>query len=198
MNKTIYIIHGWDGSPNEPMHVWIKKELEEKGFNVVVPDMPNPEKPEIKAWVNKLKDVVKTPSEDTYFIGHSIGCQGVLRYIETINRAIKIGGVILIAPWIHLDKTTMEEEGEEVAVIAKPWMDTPINWVKIKEHTSKFVCIFSDNDPYVPLDDKEIFEDNLDAKIIIEHNKGHFTETDDVAKVPFVIKELMEISRWKK
>ena len=25
--KTVYIIHGWEGSPREPMHKWIKKEL---------------------------------------------------------------------------------------------------------------------------------------------------------------------------
>lgn len=192
MRKRVYIVHGWDGSPKEPMHIWIKKELEKEGFEVIVPEMPNPATPVIKEWMDKLKEVIREPDEETYFIGHSVGCQGVLRYLEGIDS--KIGGVVLIAPWMHLDKTTIEEEGEEVVEVARPWMETPIDWQKIKNCTSKFVCIFSDNDPYVPLDNKELFEDNLDARVIIEHHKGHFTETDGVAKVPFVIKEVLEIA----
>ena len=34
--------------------------------------------------------------------------------------------------------------------------------------------IFSDNDPYVPLDNQDDFKIRLGSKIIIDHNKGHF------------------------
>ena len=111
--KKIYIIHGWDGSPEEPMHKWLKKELEGKGFQVTIPLMPNPEEPEINAWIDKIKEVVENPDNDTYFIGHSVGCQGVLRYLETLDSNTNIGGAIFIAPWMHLDNKTIEEEGEE-------------------------------------------------------------------------------------
>jgi len=194
MEKRIYIIHRWDGSPEEPMHKWLKNQLEKRGFKVLVPNMPNSAKPEINSWVNKIKEIVKNPDKETYFIGHSIGCQGVLRYLETLNTDIKIRGAIFIAPWMKLDQKTIEEEGEEIIEIAKPWMETPINWSKIKMHTNKFTCIFSDNDPYVPLSNKKLFEEKLGAKSIIEKNKGHFTEDDKVFENKTALNELINIA----
>lgn len=38
--KKVYIVHGWDGSPEEPMLQWLKVNLEEKGYVVEVPKMP--------------------------------------------------------------------------------------------------------------------------------------------------------------
>ncbi len=193
--KRVFIIHGWEGSPKEPLHKWLKKKLEEKRFDVVVPEMPDTDKPKIKPWVSKIKEIAINPDKNTYFIGHSIGCQAVLRYLETLDNNIKIGGVIFIAPWMHLDKQTIEEESEEVIEIVRPWVDTPIDWVKVKSHTDKFVCILSDNDPYVPLTNKELFKEKLSAKVIIEKNKGHFDESSKIKELPIALKELLRISK---
>ena len=186
--KKVFIIHGWGGSPEEPMHRWIKKELENKGFKVVAPIIPNPNKPVISTWINKIKNIIKTPDEDTYLIGHSIGCQAILRYLEKLDSKIKVGKVILIAPWMYLDEKTIEEEGEESVRIAKPWVETPIDWSKIKKHTKDFNCIFSDNDPFVPVSNKNLFEEKLGAKIIVEHNKGHFDPDSGVKKLEVILK----------
>jgi len=32
MVKRIFIIHGWGGSPDEPLLRWLKSELEKNGF----------------------------------------------------------------------------------------------------------------------------------------------------------------------
>lgn len=37
--KKVYLIHGWSGSPNEPMHQWLVSELEKAGFDVEAPEM---------------------------------------------------------------------------------------------------------------------------------------------------------------
>lgn len=52
---------------------------------------------------------------------------------------------------------------------------TPINWSEINKHCDKFVAIHSDNDPYVSLHYADFFRDNLHAKVLIEHNKKHFS-----------------------
>ena len=218
--KKVYIIHGWDGSPEEPMLVWLKNKLEEKGFQVFCPIMPETAKPKIEKWIKKLNEIVKNPDKNSYFVGHSIGCQAVLRYLSQVNPEVKIGGVVLIAPWMELDENTLEEEGEEVREIARPWMETPIDWNKIKittqqavgifkpqtetdrsidsvraikKHTDKFVCILSDNDSYVPLSNAELFKEKLNAKIIIEHDKGHYTAGDNVKENRTVVEELMKM-----
>src|SRR3989338_4384154 len=103
MHKKVYIIHGWDGSPNEPMLQWLKVSLEEKGYEIFVPEMPEPAVPKIESWVGKLKEIM-SPNNNTVIVGHSIGCQAVLRYLETLDESTKITGLVLIAPWMELDK----------------------------------------------------------------------------------------------
>ncbi len=185
--KKIYVVHGWDGSPEEPLFRWIKKSLETEDFEVYIPKMPNPSKPEIKSWINRLKAIINL-DKDTILVGHSVGCQAVLRYLEALNKNEKLKKVILIAPWMHLDRNTIKEEGEEVVKIAKPWMETPINWKKIKVHCDDFVAIFSDNDPYVPLSNVDMFKKNLNAKILILKNRYHFDPGNNIDKLP----ELLE------
>lgn len=188
--KRVFIIHGWGGSPEEGWFPWLKKELEKNNFLVEVVVMPDSFHPTITAWVSQLAKRVKQLDKNTYFVGHSIGCQTILRYLETQTNRAK--GIILVAPWMNLDEQTIREEGEESVVIAKPWIETPINFKKIKTIT---VAIFSDNDPYVPLDNTKIFEKELQAKIIIEKRKGHFSGSDNVKKIPAVLKELLRIER---
>lgn len=180
--KQIYLVHGWGGNPNsEAWFKWLREECKKRNYKLVIPEMPDTDYPKIDAWVGKLKEVVKNLDEDTYFIGHSIGCQGILRYLETVNN--KIGGVILVAPWMFLDANTIEEEGEDVKDMAKPWMETPINWGKIKRLTDNFAAIFSTDDPYVPQDNQEIFREKLNAKIVIRRNNGHFNDTKEIKEI---------------
>jgi len=186
--KRVFLIHGWGGSPEEPMHVWIKKNLEEKGFEVHVPKMPNAEKPEIKSWIKKIKEIVRQLNKEDIFIGHSIGCQAVLRYIEKIDKNSKVRKIILIAPWMYLDKQTIEEEGEGSIKIAKPWMETPIDFSKIKTHCNEFIAIFSYNDPYVPLSNIDIFRKNLNSEILILKKRGHFDFSHNIDKLPELLK----------
>lgn len=187
-NKRIYIIHGWDGSPKREWFPWIKKELESRNYNVTIPEMPHPEEPIIKDWVDHISKVVGKPNNQTYFIGYSIGCQAIIRYLETVNQ--QIGGVVFVAGFFKLTNLESDEEEE----VAKPWMETPIDFDKIKKTTDKITAIFSDNDQFVSLaSNKDVLEKKLDTKIVIEHNKGHFDEDSGIFEVPVVLDEILEI-----
>jgi predicted alpha/beta hydrolase family esterase len=187
--KKALIIHGWDGNPNEPLHQYLRGELELFGYEVRIPSMPNPVTPVIKDWVDKVKSLFD--KETDLIIGHSIGCQAVLRFIETLDSKTLIPKIILIAPWMKLDMNTIEEEGEEVIAIAKSWMETPIDFDKVKKITKSIVAIFSDNDIYVPLDQVDYFKEKLGAITYVEHNQGHFTISDDFRKLQTDFKELI-------
>ena len=119
MAKRVFIIHGWGGNPEEGWFPWLKEELINHGFEVYIPSMPDTNNPTIKNWVGNLKNIIKSPDKNTYFVGHSIGCQTILRYLENLNDNIKVGKVILVAPWFRLK---MYESKEEVR-IAKPWIE---------------------------------------------------------------------------
>ncbi|KKP59001.1 MAG: hypothetical protein UR60_C0028G0018 [Candidatus Moranbacteria bacterium GW2011_GWF2_34_56] len=182
MQKRMFIIHRWDGAPNKDWLPWAKEELEKKEYEVIVPEMPNTEEPKIEEWVPFLTKLVGEVNENTFFIGHSVGCQTVMRYLESIYPK-KIGGIIFVAPWFNL--TNLEDE--ESKAIAKPWLETPIDLEKVKNATDNIVVFVSDNDPFVPLSDKEIFESKLNAKVIVENNKGHFTGGDGIMELPEIL-----------
>ena len=185
--KRVIIIHGWGGGPEGGWFDWLKNELPSSEWEIDAPQMPDTDEPKIDAWVSKLKEVVGEVDEDTYFIGHSIGCQTILRFLETLKEDKKIGGAIFVAGWFSLKGL---EEGEDE--IAKPWIETPIDFEKIKKQINKSTAIFSDNDPYVPLSNTKIFKQELSSKIIIENKKEHFNE---VIKFPNVLNSLLEISK---
>ena len=159
MAKRVFIIHGWGDSPEKHWIPWLKEELEEKDFDVIAPQMPDTDKPEIKKWVSHLKEIVEKPDKDTYFIGHSIGCQAIMRYLETLDKNQKIGGAIFVAGWFNLTEGTWDKNFTRE--IANPWIKTIISFDKIKSHTKKFMAIQSDNDPYVSLADADIFRNKL-------------------------------------
>jgi len=192
MKKRVFIIHGWGGQPDLGWMLWLRKELEGRGFEVVAPQMPETDVPKIEKWVPFLEEKVGEADENTYFVGHSIGCQTILRYLEKLPENKKIGGALFVAGWFNLKPETSEDEDDIKA--AKPWLETPIDFEKILTHIKKFTAIFSDNDPYVPIEDAELFKQKLGAKTIIEHNKGHFTGDDNIIELPIVLEELLKIN----
>lgn len=181
--KKVYIIHRWGGNSKEGWLAWLGEQFQDKGYEVNIPDMPDTEEPRIEEWVGFLRTLAPNPDEHTYFIGHSIGCQTIIRYLEKLDN-VKIGGAVFVAGWFTLTGLESPEERE----IAQPWIETPIDFGRARKATSRFTVILSTNDPYVPLaETRKMFEDNLSAHIIIEKNKGHFTEDDNVSEMPELV-----------
>ncbi|MEK6902876.1 MAG: alpha/beta hydrolase [archaeon] len=176
---TLLLAHRWSGSPDADWYPWLKRQLEAEGVRVLIPKMPDVHHPKIESWVSTLQETLPTPNEKTYLIGHSIGCQAVLRYIETLPANPTVGGLLLIAPWTKLKN--QEEETPEERAIAKPWMETPINWKKIFARATNTRAIFSTDDPYVDyVSESNNFRQKLNANILIEENMGHFTSHDGI------------------
>ncbi len=187
--KRVLIIHGWGGRPDgNDWLPWAKKELEAKGYEVILPSMPDPVYPKIETWIPFLANLVGDVQDTDIFIGHSIGCQTILRYLETLNNEQKVDKVIMIAPWgVSLSEKAYEDEEDKET--AKPWLQTSINWDKIKTKARGFIAIFSDDDPLVPLEENsKLFREKLEAKIIVEHNQGHFSGDDGIQSLPVLLK----------
>lgn len=194
MKKRIYIVHGWSGYPEEAWFPWLKKELEAKGFNVIIPQLPDTENPRIYNWVPKLNEVVTKPDANTYFVGHSMGCQTIARYLESLPNEIHVGGAVFVAGFFkHL---TGLGDKENVKTICEHWLNTPIDFAKIKSRLTKSIAIFSDNDPYVPLDNQEDFREMLKSEIIIKKSMGHFSGKRDGATIlPIALQSILKISK---
>ena len=188
MNKRAIFIHGWEGYPEEGWRPWLKKELEKRGFEVINPAMPDTIKPLEDKWVSHLAKIIGVPGRQTYLVGHSLGGITILRYLEALKEAQKIGGAILVASF----GGDLEYEGYKGEL--KSFFQTSVNWEKVKKHCSKFVAIHSTDDPWVSSKNLKLFEEKLGAKTIMMDKMKHFSGDDGIAKLPIVLKELLEIS----
>ena len=185
MKKRVFIIHGWGGTPDSIWFPWLKIKLEKNDFEVIVPQMPNTDFPVAKEWITYLSKIVIESDENTYFVGHSIGCQAIMKYLQTIDQ--KIGGAIFVAGWFMLENL----EPEEILVVTS-WFESAINFEKLKRNSQNYVEIISDNDPVGGFkENKKIFSENLGAKIIVLNNAGHIEDPE----LPIALKELLRISR---
>ena len=88
----------------------------------------------------------------------------------------------------------MDETGNLTAEelgIAKPWLEAPVDWDKVKNKAGKFTAFFSDNDPWVPVSQARFFQEKLEAEVHIEKGKGHFTEEDEVVVAPWLLAQFI-------
>ena len=179
----VIIVHRWSGGPSDDWRPWLKKELEKRGYEVLNPEMPDRDTPVIGSWVRRLAEVAGTPDARTYFVGHSIGCQAILRYLQTINTPV--GGAVFVAGWFNLKNM----EDAEVEEIAKPWIKTPIDIAKIKKVLPKSVLIISDNDPYDALEENKRRFGEFGARVVVVPGAGHFT----AGEVPVILEQVTGI-----
>ena len=185
--KRVFLIHGWEGYPDEGWQPWLKKELQNRKFKVFVPAMPDTVNPALEKWLPHLVKIAGKVSKNDFFVGHSLGCITILRFLETLKNEEKVGGVILIAGFGH-DLAYLVYKRELSSFFKKP-----INWSKIKKHCPRFITIHSDNDPYVPLSHGHLFKEKLGAKLICRQNNKQLSGDYEIFQLPSALAALLEI-----
>lgn len=167
--QNVLIFHGTEGHPGENWFPWLKEQLENSGFNVIIPQFPSPPvvPAKISEWFDVLKNYEKYINEDTIIIGHSLGGLFTLRLLEKIEKPIKaavfVGAPIGIKPILYYDRD-------------KSFSGFDFDWQKIKNNASKFVVYHSDNDPYVCLENGKQLAKNLGVELTFIPNAGHFNK----------------------
>lgn len=185
MNRAI-IIHGWEGKPGEGWQRWLRQELEKKGFQVFAPQMPNATLPKLDEWLTALRELIGQPDNDTYLVGHSLGCYTILKYLEQLPEGTKIGGVVMVAGFAGNLK-------HNIPVLSK-FYASGLNWPSVKAHCSKFVAIGSERDDYVYIQSLDEFAEKLGAKTIINNDWEHFSGVEGITELPDVLNSLLEMA----
>ena len=190
----VIIVHGWDGYPEEGWFPWLKKELESRGHEVIVPQMPDAGEPRIIKWVPAIANAVGQLDKDTFFVGHSIGVQAIARYLESLSGDDKAGGAVFVAGFFKR-LTNMGDDPIDLDVV-KEWLESQIDLNKVKERMNQSAAIFSETDPFVPLDNQDEFKDKLGSEITILSGPGHFSGPEDkCTELPEVLDVLLKIMK---
>ena len=126
------------------------------------------------------------PLKDDIFIGHSLGCMGVLQYLQILPDDTKVKKVILIAGFEKLKDAAFEALKDWDTF--KPWKKATFDYEKVKSMSKLWIALFSDNDPFVShKNNSKVYKDKLGAKIILQHDMGHFSQENGVRTLPILL-----------
>lgn len=167
--ESYFLIHGSYGNPYKNWLPWLKSQLSKRKLNCIVPNFPSPYKQDYESWGEVLKAYWKVGyiTENTTFITHSLGGIFIVKFL--IENHIKIKKMITVAGFNNIQ---FEEDN---SLYDSFYMDNN-QLQKLKDICGKIICIFSDNDPYVPIKEAEKFAENLNAEKVEIKNAGHFNE----------------------
>ncbi|HLL00294.1 MAG TPA: alpha/beta hydrolase [Myxococcaceae bacterium] len=171
MDRSLVIVPRWAGRPDTDFYPWLEAKLREAphGFSSVrTLDMPNPAQPTIEAWVGTLAQALgPAPAPSTVLMGHSVGCQAVLRYLATLPPGHVIDGVLLVAGWWEVDKPWES---------LRPWLQPPGDLARLRAAARRFVVLISDNDPFTSdhARNRQLWQERLGAEVVLAPGGRHF------------------------
>ena len=193
--KRVFIIHGWGGFSGEGWFPWLKNELEEKGFEVQIPSMPNASHPKKEEWLPALSSAIGIPDGSTYLVGHSLGCAAILQYLQSLPGNVTIGGAVLVAPVAGVESITNRiNEVAGAHDVLDSWIHTPMDWSVIKNNARHIVGIFSDNDMWIRTETADMFREKLNAMTFLLHDHLHFSGDDNITELPEALEALLHMS----
>lgn len=180
MIKKVIIVHGWADDPRMGWIAWLVKRLNNEGYQAIAPQMPNPNWPNQKKWLEKINQVVGSDIDNLVLVGHSLGCFLLLRFLEQDSLVGKLEKLILVAGFIMPGDSTFE----------KYFLPTP-DFSKIKSKINKSYCVYSDNDHSVSREQTALLADKLRAKLVLDKAKAHFSPKQGIIELPSVLELIL-------
>lgn len=140
---------------------WLQSQLIKKDIQADTPEIPHAFSPQ---WEVHCREVERfTIGQNTILVGHSCGGGFLLRYLSE-RKNLKVGKVILVAPWLDPDK---DNTGS--------FFDFSIDPSLIKR-TDGLTIFHSDNDMGNVIKSVAMIREALpEAEYREFHNYGHFT-----------------------
>lgn len=161
---SVLILHGVLGHAGKHWMGWLSENLTKLHFNVIMPTLPNSNKPQVDEWREVILSLIKDENlKDLIIVGHSLGVPASLEIIQ--NFEIPIKALISCAGFY-------EDYG---SVVNTEYMQNcHINIKKAKEKIEKAFVLKSDNDPYVPQKILNNLASGLEVEPIVLKHGGHF------------------------
>jgi predicted alpha/beta hydrolase family esterase len=175
--KNAILVHGWNThaeffdstrptASNDHWFPWLTKQLMVRGYKVDAPEMTQYDQSTYESWKREFERFDITP--DTLLVGHSCGGGFLVRYLT--EHDIKVGRVILVAPWLGIKGTDLQDEPFDENFFAF----TPERTLAAK--TAGLHLLVSDDDFADIHQSVAILRDAVDDMQITEFTgKGHFT-----------------------
>lgn len=182
---AVLILHGINGHAGIHWQQWLQKDLAKRGYSVIMPDLPDPDKPDRKKWLKTIRKSVKNiDHKDLVIVGHSLGVVSALDYLEKTKEPIR--ALLSISGFSQnygsgLNSSFLKEKD--------------INFKKVKTKVGESFVIYGDNDPFVPQDKLEDLAKNLDVEPFIIAKAGHLNSDSGYTEFPMLVRIIENLNR---
>ncbi|HSE35275.1 MAG TPA: leucine--tRNA ligase [Candidatus Paceibacterota bacterium] len=150
------IVHGFDSDPTDVWFPWLRAKLEEAGFEVIAPELPDPKHPDLAKWLAVIEPVLAEFGEDDIAITHSLGSKALLHALEKRSKN-PLKHIFLVASaigeresrdWKDIKKR-MEGKGVDVDALERFWM-APLDTDRAGTMAHAVTLLISDDDELIP------------------------------------------------
>ncbi len=152
--QKVLLIHGFQSRGTTTGY--LKKALEAKGFEVIMPTMSTKDVPVFETWMKELTPYVEQLGEQDMIIGHSLGGHAAVSVLAQLKK--RIGSLILVAPAIGdysndaYWNTRLEHHPEQAEAFAalRTFLNIPVDLEAVSELADRKVVAWSSDDTLVP------------------------------------------------
>lgn len=159
----VILVHGYKSGPELNFLPWLTMELRAKGFDVVCPQLPEPENPDPDAWTKALLEVAAPLDKDTIIVGHSLGGAAALKLLEAAEARTTPHALVLIAtPWMIRDEKF------------RGFFMSELDFEVLMWRASKIVVVHAKDDAIIPFEHGKRLAAALHARLVDPDEGGHF------------------------
>ena len=150
------ILHGYEGSPDGIFFLWLRDELQKRGYAVQAPALPNAKHPNLEEQISSVLKTVKF-DENTIVFGHSLGSVVALKTVERLNHPVR--KLVLAAGFARPPSLRGKSRDYEKT------FDWKFDFGKIKKNAGEIVILSDSSDTIVPPQEAEYLESVLGGRV---------------------------------
>jgi uncharacterized protein len=158
---SFLILHGYEASGPGHWQTWLAARLRAADAQVAYPDLPDPEQPQLRSWLDALAGELDVLGEPPVVLCHSLSC--LLWLHHAAGGGAPASRLLLAAP------PSPELELEAIQSFLPPPLDAAALRASAPEEV-RIVC--SDDDPYCPEGAYNAYA-ALGVATDVLHGRGH-------------------------
>ncbi len=168
------ILHGIGGHAGVHWQGWLHDQLQSEGFEVLMPDLPEPDHPDRKVWLDTIKELLNDVElGDLLIIAHSLGVTSALDFIEQTTGSVQ--GLVSVSGF-------SDDYGAELnSYFLKK---KSVDFLKIRPKLKWSAVFYGDNDPYVTQEALQNLTKSLEVIPVIIAGGGHLNTEAGFTEFP--------------
>ncbi len=185
---SIFLVPRWSGRSTSDWYPWLIEQVQaswhDRISDVYIFDYPDPDAPDVTETAAALTtafDRFRTNWTDLVLVGHSVGCQALLRALARSGMTSPARGLVCVAGWWDIDEPWPS---------IRPWIDRPYDPRRALPASGPCRVLLSDNDPFTRdwQKNRAQWETRLDAEVQIIPGAKHFNSNAQPAVLEAIIK----------